>query len=46
LPDNEVTLTLPADLELTADDKNSLTGSPYFGGAGCAVVVGEVLLEP
>ncbi len=42
LPDNEVELVLPDDAELTADANNSLAANAYFGGAGCAVVVGEV----
>jgi hypothetical protein len=42
LPDKEVVIGLPAGLELTADENHSLTANAYFGGAGCAVVVGEV----
>jgi len=42
LPDKEVVITLPPGLELAADENNSLAANAYFGGAGCAVVVGEV----
>jgi len=42
LPDNEVDIVLGDEAVLTADANNSLTSSAYFGGGGCAVVVGEV----